>query len=128
MTVSLAHKPFPVTVPLPAPKPGTTRAPQPKKHYSRSHRTALLRFGLVFGLTMILAFVAVAWQAQILSARRRVQTLGTSIVSMEAELSVMQLEVARLSSTARIESEASLRLQMSKPTEAQIVKVSFANP
>ena len=126
--MSLAHKPLPVIAPLPLPLPGPTRAPQPRKHYSKSHRTALLRFGLVFGLTIVLAFVAVAWQAQILAARRRVQSLGTNIVRMEAELSVMQLEVARLSSTARIESEAALRLHMSKPTEAQVIKVSFANP
>lgn len=126
--MSLAHKPYPVTAPHYLPGPGPTRAPQPKKQYSRSHRTVLLRFGLVFGLTLVLAFVAVAWQAQILSARRRVQALGPSIVRLEAELAVVQLEVARLSSTARIENEAALRLQMSKPTKAQIIKVSFANP
>lgn len=125
--MSLARKPFPVVVPLPA-APLPAKVPKPQRRPSKAQRTALLRFGIVFGLTLFLAFVAVAWQAQILSARRRVQSIGKEIIRMESELAVMQLEVARLSSSARIESEAISRLQMSKATEAQIIKVSFSNP
>ena len=125
--MSLARKPFPVVVPLPA-TPMPAKAPKTQRRHSKAQRTALLRFGIVFGLTILLAFVAVAWQAQILAARRRVQSTGKEIIRMESELAVMQLEVARLSSSARIESEAILRLQMSKATEAQIIKVSFSNP
>lgn len=125
--MSLAQKPLHV-YPLPA-KPEPKAVPQPRKAGKRSpRRHAMARFFLVFGLTLILAFMAVAWQAQIVAARRRISNVSNAVARMEADLAVVQLEVARLSSSARIEQEALARLQMSKPSEAQVITVSLAMP
>jgi cell division protein FtsL len=117
--VLVARKPLPVVQPLPERK-----IQQPKKAPRPStSRRLVLRGGVIFALTLLLAFLAVARQAQIVSARRRVQDVQTSVARLELNIASLQLEVARLSGTARIEREAKARMHMELPTENQILKV-----
>jgi len=116
--VLVARNPLPLS-PLPE-----RQVPLPKKKQAPSvSKRVVLRGGIIFALTLILAFVAVARQAQIVSARRRVLSVQNTIVRIETNVASLQLDVARLSGTARIEREAKARMQMELPTESQIVKV-----
>ena len=114
----VARKPLPQN-PLPA-----RQVPVPRKKATPAvSRRAVLRGGLVFALTIILAFVTVAMQAQIVAGRRRVLDSRSTISRLETSMASLQLDVARLSGSARIEREARARMQMELPTESQMIKV-----
>jgi len=117
--VLVARKPLPLS-----PQPERqVPVPRKKKPASPVSRRVALRGGLVFVLTLVLAFVAVAMQARIVAGRRRVQDVKNSISSIETSVASLQLDVARLSGSARIEREARARMQMELPTTSQIVRV-----
>jgi len=115
--VILATKPLP-RMPLPAhPQPNL---PQPGRKQQRQLKN-LYRLALVLAVFGILAFGAVAREANIWAQNRSLEELTARIVQIEAHNVALRLEVARLSSSAHIERVARERLGMREPTAEQVL-------
>lgn len=114
----LAAKPLPL-MPLP-------QAPEPrreKKLRKRSQLQNVYRLVVVLVVFGVLAFGAVAREADIVARNRTLRELSALVADLEARNAALRVEVARLGSTAHIEQVARERLGMRAPTTLQVLTV-----
>lgn len=112
----LATKPLP-RMPLPA-APLSRPVEKPRK---RSQLRNVYRLVFVLAVFGVLAFGAVAREANIVGHNRTLRALSAEVAALEARNAALRVEVARLGSTAHIEQVARGRLGMRAPTTLQVL-------
>ena len=118
----LAAKPLP-RMPLPqAPEPRREKKPRKRSQLQNVYRLAVVL--AVFGL---LAFGAVAREADIVARNRNLRELSALVAELEARNAALRVEVARLDSTAHIEQVAREELGMRAPTTLQVLTVGASS-
>jgi len=120
--VIVANKPLP-SYPLPQRREATQPA---KKQKTSTSIRPMLRLLVVLLVMVALSFSLISRQAQIVTKHRSITKLSADIAELEATNAALQLEVARLSGSSRIEAIARSQLGMERPTESQIMKVGVS--
>ena len=118
----VATKPLP-SYPLPQRREATKPAKQKK---SKASIKPLLRLFVVLLAMVVLSFSLISRQAQIVTTNRNINKLRSDITALEASNAALQHDVAKLSSSSRIETIARNVLGMERPTESQIMKVGVS--
>lgn len=118
----VANKPLP-SYPLPQRR---QVAPPIQKRRAKVSAKPLLRLAAVLLVAVALSFTLIWRQAQIVSTNRNINKLKADVAALEASNALLQLDVARLSSSSRIEAIARNELHMERPVESQIMKVGVS--
>ena len=118
----VANKPLP-SYPVPQRREAVKPAKQKK---AKTNIRPLLRLFVVLLVMATLSFSLILRQAQIVTKQRNITQLQADIATLEATNAALQHEVARLSSSSRVESIARGELGMERPTESQIMKVGVS--
>jgi len=113
---------MPAIKPLPRmPLPAAPISRPIEKSRKRSQLRNVYRLVCVLAVFGVLAFGAVAREANIVASNRTLRELGAEVADLEARNASLRMEVARLGSTAHIELAARERLGMRAPTALQVV-------
>ncbi|MDP3486774.1 MAG: cell division protein FtsL, partial [Bacillota bacterium] len=97
-----------------------------KQKKTKASIKPLLRLFVALLAMVVLSFSLISRQAQIVSKHRSINKLRADITALEATNAALQHDVARLSSSSRIETIARSVLGMERPTESQIMKVGVS--
>ena len=119
----VANKPLP-SYPQPQRREATKPARQKK---TKASIRPLLRLLVVLLVMVVLSFSLISRQAQIVTKNRNITKLRADIAELEATNAALQHDVARLSSSSRVETIARSRLGMERVTESQIMKVGVSS-
>ena len=115
---------------MPLPRMPLPQAPEPrreKKPRKRSQLQNVYRLVVVLVVFGVLAFGAVAREADIVARNRTLRELSTLVADLEARNAALRVEVARLDSTAHIERVAREELGMRAPTTLQVLTVGASS-